>query len=74
MSTQLTDQRFPALAAWVEDGTLEIGFASYDQAFIRLLDEGGTVWTGKRRYPSLDAALEEANAAAQKWFEENGGW
>ena len=68
----IIEEHYPNLAAWILDGLLEVGHTEYTDSFIRLLDEGGTVWEGKSTYPSLDAALVDAEAAAEKWFEENG--
>ncbi len=79
MSAQLTEtimptieKHYPCLAAWVLDGWLEVGHSDGANSFIRLLDEGGLVWEGKSTYPSLDAALEDAEEAAKKWLRDNG--
>ena len=79
MSAQLTEiimptleKHYPRLAAWVLDGWLEVGYSDGTDSFIRLLDEGGTVWEGKNSYPTLDAALEDAEEAARKWSGDNG--
>lgn len=66
------DQSFPNLAGWVQDGLVEIGCADYSRSFIRALDQGGTVWEGKRSYPSLEAALKDADKGIAEWLEENG--
>ena len=51
---------YPHLCRWVaESGTLEIGHDQATGSFIRVLDEGGMIWKGRRRYPSLDAALAQ---------------
>ena len=68
----IIEKEYPNLAAWVLDGWLEVGHVGWTASFIRLLDEGGMVWEGKAAYPSLDAALVDAEAAAKAWFEENG--
>ena len=39
-------------------GTVEIGCDSSTDSFIRALDEGGMVWSGKKSYKSLDDALQ----------------
>lgn len=66
------EETYPNLADWVADGWLELGYDYNTNSFIRLLDQGGMVWEGKRKYPSVDAALAEAEEAARVWFEENG--
>ncbi len=66
------EENYPNLASWVEDGWIEIGRDDYSDSFIRVLDAGGMVWEGERSYPSLDAALADAEEAAKAWSEENG--
>ena len=55
----LFDVSFPNITLWVQDcGTVEIGYDSNTDSFIRALDEGGMVWSGKSHYKSLDDALQ----------------
>jgi hypothetical protein len=63
---------YPNLAAWVQDGWVEIGYTDYTQSFVRALDEGGMVWEGAPSYPSLDAALAALDAGIAAWLKENG--
>ena len=58
-------------AAWVKDGWIEIGYDENTQSFIRVLDEGGMIWSGRARYTSVDEALAEANGAIETWRVEN---
>ena len=67
----LIEKHYPNLAAWVLDGWLEVGHSGETGSFIRLLDERGIVWEGKSTYPSLDAALLEAETAVETWLAEN---
>lgn len=70
----ITDEfgkRYPNIAGWVEDGTIEIGRMDWGESFIRVHDEGGTVWEGKYKYASLDEALQDAEQAIDKWLKEN---
>lgn len=67
----IIEKHYPNLAAWVLDGWLEVGHVYGSSAFICLRDEGGVVWEGKNTYPSLDAALVDAEKAAKAWLEEN---
>src|SRR5208337_1502212 len=54
---------YPNIATWVKEcGTLEIGFDSNTDSFIRAIDEGGMVWSGKSRYENLDAAFQDLEA------------
>ena len=64
-------KKYPNIAGWVEDGILEIGRAEWGNSFIRVIDEGGMVWEGKRRYATLDEALDEAEKAIAKWCDDN---
>jgi hypothetical protein len=66
----LLNQRIQILR-WVLDGWIEIGYESDTDSFVRALDEGGMVWQGKRKYPTLEDALKDLNRGVAKWFEEN---
>lgn len=49
---------YPNLSLWVaEFGTVEMGHRSQTRSFIRILDECGMIWNGRRRYRTLDDAL-----------------
>ena len=55
----LFDVSFPNITLWVQGcGTVEIGYDSSTNSFIRALDEGGMVWSGNKSYKSLDDALQ----------------
>ena len=65
---------YPHLWRWVaEFGTVEIGHCHQTRSFIRVLDEGGMVWKGRRSYPTLDAALADADAGASRWMKDELG-
>jgi hypothetical protein len=65
---------YPHLCRWVaEFGTLEIGYDQETRSFIRVLDAGGMVWHGRRRYRSLDAALADAEAGIARFLKEELG-
>ncbi len=60
---------YPHLSRWVvEFGTVEIGHCGQTRSFIRVLDEGGIVWQGRRSYSTLDAALADAEAVVARWM------
>ena len=63
------EQSYPHITSWVRDGCLEIGNLGhgYDTSFIRVLDEGGTIWASDDSFTSLDEALVEADAGIAKW-------
>ena len=57
---------YPHLWKWVRDlGTVEIGSCGQTRSFIRVLDEGGLVWRGRRSYRSLEAALADTEVACR---------
>ena len=65
---------YPQLWRWIaEFGTVEIGYCGQTRSFIRILDEGGIVWKGRRSYLTLDAALADADAGASRWMEDQLG-
>ena len=54
---------FPNITRWVKDhGIVEIGYDPNTDSFVRAIDEGGGVWTGKPRYETLDDALMDLEA------------
>ena len=63
---------YPRLAAWAEDGWVEIGYNDMTPSFIRVGDEGGMIWEGEVRYSDIDAALRAAERAVIAWEEEHG--
>ena len=65
---------YPHLWRWTaEFGTVEIGHCGPTGSFIRVLDEGGIVWKGRRTYPTLDAALADAEAGVSRWMKDQLG-
>jgi DNA-binding MarR family transcriptional regulator len=62
------EQQYPHLASWVQGGWIEIGITDYHASFIRVLDEGGMVWSDEEEtYDSIDHALAAAERAVQAW-------
>ncbi len=64
--------RYPNIAAWVEDGWIEVGREDYSRSFVRALDIGGMIFEGKSHYASLDDALRDLDAGIAAWLEEHG--
>lgn len=65
---------YPHLWRWVAElGTVEIGLCGRTRSFIRVLDEGGIVWQGRRSYRTLDAALTDAEAGVSGWMKDELG-
>ena len=57
----------PHLWRWVSEfGSVEIGHCHQTGSFIRVLDDGGMVWKGRRSYRTLDAALADAEAGVAR--------
>jgi len=62
--SQLLEQAYPHIAAWVDGGGwIELGQNEYSRSFIRILDIGGMLWEGTTRYRSLDSLLYDAETA-----------
>jgi hypothetical protein len=66
------DEKYPYIAAWVQDGTVEIGYNDYDDVFLRVTDAGGVVWESNKTYSNLDDAFSEMDAGIEAWCTENG--
>jgi hypothetical protein len=56
-----------------EYGTFEIGHCDQTHSFIRVLDEGGIIWKGRRSYARLDVALADADAGVARWMRDELG-
>jgi hypothetical protein len=62
------------VSPWVAGfGTLEIGHCARKRSFVRVLDDGRVVWTGRRSYPTLEAALDDAEAGVAEWMRDQLG-
>ena len=64
---QTIEQTYLNVADWVQNGWIEIGYSDDVDSFIRVLDQGGTVWEGDDHYETLDQALAAADAAIAEW-------
>jgi len=65
---------YPNITYWAEScGWIEIGYDDNSRSFIRVLDEGGTVWESKSKYKSFDDALDDLEKALEKIIDEIGG-
>jgi repressor LexA len=61
------EQMYPYIAAWVQDGYVEVGNDGYSRSFLRVLDEGGQIWESSEEYLSLDEALAAMDTAIANW-------
>lgn len=62
---------YPNITRFTDEyGWVEIGVSDpyNDNAFIKALDEGGTVWIGEESYPNMDKALQDLEQALGDWF------
>ncbi len=66
------DGKYPYIAAWVQDGRIEVGYNDWDDVFMRAIDLGGVVWESNQTYENLDDAFADMNAGIEKWCRENG--
>ena len=67
------DDLYPNISWWADGGGwIELGRDEYSRLLIRVLDIGGMQWEGKEAYPTIAAALDEAEAFIAQWYEENG--
>jgi hypothetical protein len=66
------ETRYPNIAAWVQDGWIEIGRDDHSRSFVRALDIGGMVWEGEAEYPTLDAALRALDNGIATWLNGHG--
>jgi hypothetical protein len=64
-------EKYPNIAAWINDGWIEIGRDGHSTSMIRVLDEGGLIWEGGTRHKSMDAILQEAEDAIADWTAAN---
>ena len=66
------DEKYPYIAAWVQDGTIEIGYSDYDDVFLRAIDAGGVVWESNKAYENLDDAFADLEDGIAAWCKDNG--
>ena len=66
------DEKYPFIANWVQDGTIEIGYGKYDDVFLRAIDAGGVAWESDKTYQNLDDAFADLEAGIAKWVQGNG--
>ena len=71
---RLSGRTIPNIAAWVQDGWIEVGQDNYSRSFNQVLDTGGLVWAGKQRHPTVAEALTEADAAVGRYAAKLGLW
>lgn len=70
-AAQTASEKHPSIARWlVAHGTIEFGYCPNTQSAVRVLDEGGLVWQGRRSYRSFTAALADCAANVSRLLRE----
>lgn len=64
--------KYPAITDLINNGgRLDIGYI-YELGISAIaVDEGGTIWEGKKQYENLESALKDAEQGIDKWMKEN---
>ena len=58
IKTNTGTETYPCVARWLEaHGTIEFGYCPHTRSFIRVLDEGGMIWSGQRSYTRAGTAV-----------------
>lgn len=67
------EEQHPTIYRFVEEiGRIEIGQHEVIPSFVRAYDEGGAVYEGKARYPSMKVALQDLEAGIKAYLDEMG--
>lgn len=63
---------YPNITHWVKAaGWIQIGRDDANDSFIQAIDEGGTVWEGRKSYKTLDEALQALEKGLAQWMTEH---
>jgi hypothetical protein len=63
------EDTYPRISEWVTtQGWIEIGQIEGLPTFIMVLDEGGLVWQGKKKYKTLDKAFQVLEKGLAEWL------
>ena len=72
--TNIFDEQFPNIARWViEQGYIEVGYDEFTSSFIKAIDMGGGIWSGKSKYNNVHEALLALDKALKKHMKERFG-
>ncbi len=70
-TAQTASEKHPGMARWlVAHGTIEFGYCPNTRSAVRVLDEGGLVWQGRRNYRSFAAVLADCEANVSRLLRE----
>ena len=70
-SVETASEKHLGIARWlVAHGTIEFGYCPNTPSAVRVLDEGGLVWQGRRSYRSFAAALADCEANVSRLLRE----
>ncbi len=70
---QSLEERFPAIAAWIEHGWIEIGDQEWTRSRAMALDCGGTVFEDAARKKTLTECLEALEQGLREHMTERWG-
>lgn len=67
--------KYPNIAQWIQDGTVEIGTDSWGygngrEIVAKAIDEGGVVWEGDD-FKNFEDTLNALEKGIKKWCDEN---
>ena len=70
MIQQLSQNQYPSITSWIEDGSIEIG-REYGRGIVaRAIDEGGVAWEGTK-FKNFTEAVNTLEKGIEQWCEEN---
>lgn len=62
-SPPIRAESYPGIARWIAKyGTIEFGYCLETRSSIRVLDEGGLIWSVRASYPTFTEALADCEA------------
>ncbi len=65
------EKKYPAITQLINsDGRLELGFIPQMQITALAVQEGATIWEGKKNYQSIEDLLEDAEQGIKAWIDE----
>lgn len=67
------EKRFPAIAAWIQDGWIEIGVQEWTRSSALANDCGGMVYEETKRDMTLTECLESLERGLREYMKEHWG-
>jgi hypothetical protein len=64
--------KYPYITDLINNGgSLNMGYIWEMGITAVAIDEGGTIWEGKKHYHSIEALLDDAESGIKRWADEN---